>query len=291
MKISWFPTIKSKVAQKISISDWLKGQPDWIEKVRELRNAPKNQQRDLKEKLPCCIPSGIFKQPNDEGLLEFSGLMSLDFDKVPEPEILKTRLIMLPWVYYSGLSCSGEGVFALVRVGPDAPFRWKSYFSALAFRINSPFLDERSSNISRRRFFSFDPNGRFNLDPKIYHIDKENPTSILTRLYRDSVKTQKYKIRDADESKIAALTKIIESSQIDITRNYYDWISIAGALANILGENGRSYFHRLSQFYNNYDPVDTDVQYDKVMFNRPDFGLGVIFAIASRHHVFLKEPR
>src|SRR5574344_1884576 len=64
---------------------------------------------------------------------------------------------------------------------------------------------------------------------------------------------------------IEAITQRIESTSTDIAPNYADWRDLGFALADALGESGRSYFHRLSRFYSGYAETETDRQFDKCL--------------------------
>ncbi len=66
-------------------------------------------------------------------------------------------------------------------------------------------------------------------------------------------------------SDIETVTQRIESSGTDITPTYAQWRDLGFALSDALGENGRSYFHRLSTFYPGYDAANADDQYTKCL--------------------------
>ena len=72
----------------------------------------------------------------------------------------------------------------------------------------------------------------------------------------------------ADE--IERLTQAVEARKVDITGDYHQWLEIGFALKEALGEDGRSYFHRLSRFYPGYDEDEADKQYDKCMRSKGD---------------------
>ena len=63
------------------------------------------------------------------------------------------------------------------------------------------------------------------------------------------------------EHEIEQLVCSIESSCTDIAPDYASWRDMAFALADALGESGRSYFHRLSRFYPGYDEREADKQF------------------------------
>jgi len=67
------------------------------------------------------------------------------------------------------------------------------------------------------------------------------------------------------QSDIETITQRIEASTVDIAPNYADWRDLGFALADALGENGRTYYHRLSRFYPGYTPSETDRQFDNCL--------------------------
>ena len=66
-------------------------------------------------------------------------------------------------------------------------------------------------------------------------------------------------------SDIEVITRRIESSATDIAPNYADWRDLGFALADALGESGRSYYHRISRFYSGYTETETNKQFDNCL--------------------------
>jgi hypothetical protein len=64
---------------------------------------------------------------------------------------------------------------------------------------------------------------------------------------------------------IETITARIEATAIDIAPNYADWRDLGFALADALGESGRTYYHRLSSFYPKYNQTETDKQYNNCL--------------------------
>lgn len=64
---------------------------------------------------------------------------------------------------------------------------------------------------------------------------------------------------------VELLTQMVEARRLDITGDYHRWLNIGFALVEGLGEYGRDFFHRLSQFYPGYSEAEADKQYDKCM--------------------------
>ena len=57
----------------------------------------------------------------------------------------------------------------------------------------------------------------------------------------------------------------IENDKKDITGSYDTWLKIGFAIADHFGEDGRNYFHRVSQFHPEYDSKVCDNQFDKCL--------------------------
>jgi hypothetical protein len=64
---------------------------------------------------------------------------------------------------------------------------------------------------------------------------------------------------------IETVTARIEAAVVDIAPNYADWRDLGFALADALGESGRTYYHRLSRFYSGYAENETNKQYDNCL--------------------------
>lgn len=92
---------------------------------------------------------------------------------------------------------------------------------------------------------------------------------------------------------IEAITQRIESASADIAPNYADWRDLGFALADALGESGRSYYHRLSRFYSGYAENETNKQFDNCLKSK---GHGVtiktLFHLAktSGINISIKSP-
>ena len=96
------------------------------------------------------------------------------------------------------------------------------------------------------------------------------------------------------EEQIEEITRRIEATGTDITATYADWLRLGFALVEALGEGGRSYFHRLSRFYPNYNAQEADTQYNNCLKAR---GHGVtpksFFQLAKENgiNVSIKTPK
>ncbi len=74
---------------------------------------------------------------------------------------------------------------------------------------------------------------------------------------------------------VERITREIERGSVDIAPSYKEWCDLGFALAEGLGENGRSYYHRLSRLHSDYNQQDTDKQYSACLNSR---GQGITIA-------------
>lgn len=75
----------------------------------------------------------------------------------------------------------------------------------------------------------------------------------------------------------------IEARAIDLTANYSEWLRIGFALADGLGESGRPLFHRVSRFYEAYNPQECDDQFDKCLnANGSGININTFFFLAKQ---------
>lgn len=94
---------------------------------------------------------------------------------------------------------------------------------------------------------------------------------------------------------IEALTVLIERSGTDITADYGDWRNIGFALADAMGSDGESYFHRISAFYPGYNQNEASKQFAACLRHRVPSGkapvtIATLFHIAKAHGIVLPPP-
>ena len=139
-------------------------------KVEALRALPYGSDafQTAKRSMPCYSPSGVFDVRNSEGLIKHSGMLCVEWDKVEDCQELKDLLNGLPFIYYAGLSCSGRGVFALIRIAD--PSKHREYFRALSeyFGGIGYQVDESGKDVCRLRVASWDAEPVFNADSEVW---------------------------------------------------------------------------------------------------------------------------
>ncbi len=129
-----------------------------IEKIRT--ESDKEKQQALKKQLPVINFQGTFKERNDKGLKEFSGLMPLDFDSfASDTEFveMRERLMADQYTYSLFTSPRGNGLKCIIKIPLDGAENYKGYFDAIKKYYDNPYFDVSNSNVSRLCFESYDP--------------------------------------------------------------------------------------------------------------------------------------
>ena len=67
---------------------------------------------------------------------------------------------------------------------------------------------------------------------------------------------------------LETVTSRIEQAGVDIAPDYHDWVKVLFAIAELKGEAGRDYAHRISRLHSDYDPTKTDKQFTECLKGR-----------------------
>lgn len=115
----------------------------------------------LKTKLPAVTWSGSFSSRKAEKLIQHSGLLCLDFDKISAPDATKNILIESApdFLYAVFVSPSGNGLKVLCRIPQCTIEEHGQYFRVLADFFEETFqlkADESGKDVSRLCFLSWD---------------------------------------------------------------------------------------------------------------------------------------
>ncbi len=275
--VSCFQSATDTNPRSINLLQWLEGSPQLNKLVDAIRaEGDKDKRAKLKKQLPAITPSGTFSVRRADGLVKHSGLIALDFDNC-DPEKTKKILFNIVNIYYAGLSASARGIWALVPV--YNPEQHKRHFEALRsdMALLGLEVDKACGDVSRLRFYSYDPEPIFNLEAVPYRKLAPRPQY---KRPRPSL---------SNNSALDLLIGKIETTGQDITSDYKDWLAIGSALASIYGEAGRDRFHRISQFYPDYSPQETDKQFDICQRYPTDLRADIVFRIAKDNGVLLNE--
>lgn len=253
---------------------------DQVHRIRSIED--KKERDEWKKQLPVITPSGIFKgQRTKDNLIRHTGMMVMDIDGKDNPQYtdfadLRDAFAKNESVAYAGLSASGRGCFLLI------PIRYPKHHAAYFLRMEAYFaahgvtVDPSGKDITRPRFYSYDPNAKFRHDAR--------PLEDWTPPPKRS--TQKKVTRPSGSgdtwNQVNRLTQLIEARKIDLTIGYDNWLKIGFALAGEFREDGRDLFHRISSIYHRYDPGEADRQYTNCLNSRGEgIHIGSLFHLAK----------
>ena len=216
--------------------------------LRELvRQGKTDEYNDQKRSLPGFTPSGLFKGGRKlQHLKEYSGVIVLDLDDLSQEQLIaaRSRVEELKFTYGCFISPGGKGLKILVRVFSRPVLHKQAFNQVKDFyeRELNVLIDPSGKDVTRLCFVSWD---------EFLYL---NPSSAIFKTYINVV-----------EEDIDMIVRQIETKKLDITVDYDTWIRIGFALTDALGEEGRGYFHRLSQFYPSYAEADCNLQYDRCL--------------------------
>jgi hypothetical protein len=138
-----------------------------------------NKKRELKNKLQCYTPAALLQSKARDGfkLIKTTGVMQFDFDYADiaqyDIEELKRAVFALPFIAYCGLSCSGDGFYALALIAE--PERLTEYaehcfkvFEGYGIKADT----SKGKKIENLRYVSYDANMLVKEDPKPLLIKK-----------------------------------------------------------------------------------------------------------------------
>lgn len=229
------------------------------------------------------------------------------------------------WFMLVCLSPSGDGIKIITMVKGYDPQHHKAIFDALAFDVESAFpikIDRSGSDITRMMYLTHDRDAWvFSGDVNNYEwydwkqpASEESPSILMGEMKKytseeidrihkeyEARKHAEYlaneekkpakqtKSKASDLDKIRSIVNRIEESGTDITKEYHDWINIAFGLVNEMGEAGRDLFHRISRFYPNYNPKESDGKYTDAMKNGSgSVRINTILEIAKKYGITYK---
>ena len=272
----------------------------WAQTTRLLRSFSQRERSGYKcRQLPFVSFSGIFTIRHSNHLVRHSGLLCFDFDHVGcEPCVrqLQRQLIADPLldVHLAFRSPSGDGlklvvgVASLVGLGPSAVVSREQIiemhnaeYAKIAQHIlrHHNIQVDKTNDVARACFLCHDTEAYIKL-PSVVSIVNSQPTTVGTR--HAASPTFDHRPSTVDQKLEYAIQRL-EANRIDVTTHYYDWYRIGMALASHFGEAGRSYYHRISQFYPHYTLAETDKQYDRCLrYNHHRIGLGTLFYLINK---------
>lgn len=300
MKISLFNNVQDNVPKEIDLDEWIKKTfnppPEWQELIEKYR---KTLHKRYKEKLPAVTISASFKKVrNLDNIEKASGFICIDVDRYAKSkkrksnmcvdmDLVKEMFSQHPCTYYCGYSCGNDGIFAIIKID-DSGSRLKEYFEHLQENLAKIGIniDQSCSDYTRLRIFSYDKEGYYNPNAKIYSL-KEKVPEIENKPPKKE--TPNVPTEYSNEQKVLDLISKIDNHRMDITQSYQDWLKCGGALAGEFGENGRLYFHQISQYHKDYTYKGCDKQFDHCLKSLNKIAISTLFYVAKSYGITYKD--
>lgn len=152
-----------------------------VEKLRQLKGDEYDQE---KKKSIVIMFNGTFAYRNIKGLNEHSGLMVVDYDKIPEDEFQSVydSVKNIPNIITAFLSPSGKGFKAVVSIPKSTAEEHSRRFKAFSERYPCPYFDSKNKDVSRACFESYDPEIYVNENATVFtEISSDYQNSISER--------------------------------------------------------------------------------------------------------------
>ncbi len=277
-KISWFTSMRDVEPKDTTLGEFLAMGVEYreqIERLRVCRNA--DEQKYLKIQLPQATISGIFQGSRKaDNLTAHSGLICVDIDAKDNPDVndfahLKENVLSrIDEVAYAAHSVGGKGYFVILKLA--YPGRHAAQFRELKkdFAKFGIAIDGACSDVSRLRCLSYDEAPFINENASLYKGIEEEPKRIVQPF------RPRYSFADDTDERVYMACMEIKHRHIDMTENYDDWINLGFSLAS-LGEEGREYFHIVSQQNPKYSQRETDRKFDGFLRGNDRIGIGTFF--------------
>lgn len=259
-KVPYFYRVTYNISQKeISLWNWVTTYSsfykDRIEQVRKVKTFDDKQSKELKkELLPCVtISAQIEGTRKTENITKHNPIICIDIDREGNPNItdwneVKQKIMTLPFVIFSSLSCRGDGVFCFVYYDTSKDFLkvWNSLKHD--FKEMDIVIDEACKDEIRLRFISYDNNCYLRRNVEIYNKELEYKI--------EEQPEKKYNISNTtlstdDYFTYKSIYYLIKECNYR-ANNYSDWLLDAFRLATF-DCYGELLFMYLSQKSDNYD--------------------------------------
>ena len=260
------------------IHDFIKnGRSGIVIKLRGIKD--EKEARSYKaSKFDHCTFSGIFTHRKEDGLVQHSGLLCLDFDHLSDVESVFQKLISDPRCPTALLfrSPSGDGLKWVVPIDVEQ-MSHEDWFYALSSYVYDTYgleADNHCKDVCRACFLPRDVN---------VYMDEEVFSKPLFVPDAASLEPKPVQEAVAGDDSFEAVVESVEVAQVDIAPDYNQWLSLGFALSDHFGEDGREYFHRLSRFNPKYDERDTDKQYDNCLkASKGGITIGTFYYLAKK---------
>lgn len=260
-----------------------------VDYIREAKDEIEKRQRKQESNLPCVTLSCL--TGNDKSDIKtINNLLCIDIDKKDNelimdriPALIKT----LKCVAYMSKSVSGQGYYCIIPILNTDKF--KQHFNALQedFARMGITIDKSCSNANRLRYYSYDDNSYINIKAETY-------TSLLDNTKIKEAKEQHIRVDNTNTvndidlelelRRIMDMIDYLKTNNVDITKDYNEWLSIGAAIANTFADKGYILFDNISKISTKYDAYECESKYQNLCNNPLDqINLSTLYYIYNKH--------
>lgn len=138
----------------------------WKDRILALRSLEGKEYKEAKLTLPLFTGSGVFSKREASGLLEHSGRIVIDFDKVDNMSDTLHVLKCDPYSEYVFVSCGGKGIAVMVKISNDHNNHMRAFLTLQSYyaRMYGLKVDSACKDVTRCRTVSFDEDLVYNED-------------------------------------------------------------------------------------------------------------------------------
>lgn len=249
----------------------------YCKEVEQVRSAitqgkAKEEIAILKKSIQCVTVSGTFSRRRASDLINHSGFICIDIDDIKDIDEVRANVYADPYLFGGFKSISGNGLALIFRIKPEKHADMFESLQAYLYKQYSIVPDVACRDVSRLRIASFDPDAHINKKAHLFNIPLKKETVRKLPRFIES------------KNDFERILSIIEEKQVDITFDYHNWVRIGFGIADKYGENGREYFHRISQVSSKYTFDNCDRQYNNCLKGR-----GTTKATLSTFYYLAKE--
>ncbi len=272
--ISYYSNKEDYCPQSITIGNVLESfkKDTYKERIKSLRSVLSTNEQSFKMNkglLPAVTFSGEFNNGHKaENLLNYSRVIVIDIDKIPDEDIEKIRSKLLADKYFFAIwrSPSGKGLKALLYLEydtdiADIPTIHKSAFRQVYSYLTNEyniFPDASGSDVSRLCFISYDPDliikddfspfcveqsGIERYNPKKARAVSYKTPNIINPIHYNS----EGKNNHAHRNELRKIIRYLDRRKLSITGTYDDWYRVGYAIADTFSYDvGVKLYHKLS---------------------------------------------
>ena len=256
--------------------------------LAQIRVATGKERQILKTQLlPIVTPSVVVKDKRDtEHINGYTNIICLDIDKKDNPNMeldtILEKLKRLPYVAVAQKSASSEGycVFIPIKYANNHT----EHFLALEqdFAEMGIVIDKACKDVVRARYYSFDADRYVNPACSVYvkRVMPQNQTKVSAGIESRTTPPVYSTPTLSRGDLVAELRQACNGiEQFNVCPSHQSWVEVGSALAKELGEDGRVFFHKLSQGYPEYTENETNSKYDELLKHAPNYtyNRGTIF--------------